>query len=461
MITLRKGVVVANKELDIVSADENYREYVCNDGETSILANVHPDDHHLLTEMAEALSSSDDKVSLCFRMCNAQGEYSWVSAGCQKIDDDNISLEIQDLTAAIENGVKVTELDYLTGLYNKKAITDYVRDKCANHKDTIVNLCILDIDNFKQINDTMGHAYGDKILKEVSSIILEVLGKDGRAGRIGGDEIMMVIEDVEEKTDLRVYLKGIRERVEASHKDENGLPQVTVSIGVGTFPLYVDNYDDLFNLADRMLYRAKNRGKNRYVIFNPDIHGKIINGELNESTVTINKATAVNKTKLVLESLEGLFDTNNEAIPTLLMKISATYELDEVYLFYEELKTSRYGFRRIADSGDATDKQIYKIVDSVSELNYAREADFDIKFNSNGVLVLDTPQNQLAKTIEPLKFFVDHDIRHAFIYKMQSTVYPGYIALYNTRELSRKMSQPDITDLTYLSKMIEIAIKTR
>ena len=459
MTTLRRGTVVSNKEFDIVSADDDYRASVCEDGSTSVFANVHPDDQHLLYEMVEALSS-EDKVSLCFRLCNKHGEYSWVSASCSNVEDDNIRLEIQDLTSTIEDGTKVTELDYLTGLYNKKVITDFARKECVERKN-VVNLCIVDIDNFKYINDTFGHSYGDQILKEVASIILEVLGNDGKAGRIGGDEMMMIIENVEEKTDLRVYLKGIRERVEASHMDSNGFPQVTVSIGVGTFPLYVENYDDLFNLADRMLYRAKSRGKNRYVIYNPDIHGKIVNGELDESVVAINNATAIDKTRLVLESLDGLFNTANEAISTLFMKMAATYELDEGYIFYRSIEKSVYGFKRISDSGDATDKKVYKIVDSVSDLSYVKEPDFDVKFNSNGVFVIDTPQNQLGKTDKPLEFFTTHEIKHAFIYKMQNPDVEGYIALYNIRDLSRKFPQPDITDLTYLSKMIEIALKTR
>ena len=460
MITLRNGLIIVNKELDIVSADEGYKEYVCEDGAASVFANVHPDDQHLLYEMVEALAS-DDKVPLCFRLCNKDGEYTWVSASCTNVEDSCIEMDLRDLTDSMANEARATERDYLTGLYNKKAITDYVKDLCENHSETIVNLCIVDIDNFKEINDTYGHAYGDKILREVSDIILEVLGKDGRAGRIGGDELMMVIENVEEKSELRVYLKGIRERVEASHKDEMGFPQVTVSMGIGTFPLYVQNYDDLFNLADRMLYRAKNRGKNRYVIYNPDIHGQIVNGELVESGIIFNKATAHDKTKLVLESIEGLFCTRNEAIPPLLMKIAATYELDEVYMYHSSLDSSYYGFKRIADSGNATEKNEFKIIESNKEAKYFDEAGFNAGFNSNGVYVIDIPKSQFAECPQALKFYEENGIKHAFLYRMQNLPFNGILAFYNTRELSRKLPQQDITDLTYLSKMIEIALKTR
>ncbi len=352
-------------------------------------------------------------------------------------------------------------MDYLTGLYNKKAITEYAKKKCNVDKDTLINLCVLDIDNFKQINDTFGHAYGDKILKEVAAIIQEVLGNDGRAGRIGGDELMLLIENVEDRGELRVYLKGIRERVEASHIDSNGFPQITVSMGVATFPTYVDNYDSLFNLADRMLYRAKNRGKNRYVIYNPDIHGSVVNGELDENTAPISSATAMDKTRLVLESLEGLFDTMNEAIPSLLMKISATYNLDEVYLFYKDIGKSFHGFKRVADSGDSAEKNVLKISESDSDMIYVAEPGFESNFNSNGVFVIDSPAMTLSRYPGAKNFFERHSIRHAFLYKMQNVPYDGFLAFYNTRELARKFPQPDITDLTYLSKMLEIALKPR
>ena len=365
-------------------------------------------------------------------------------------------------TNGISDGNNAIEEDYLTGLLNKKTITDLARGLCDPEGEKgIVNLCVLDIDNFKQINDSYGHSFGDKVLKEVSDIILGVLGNEGKAGRIGGDEIMMIIPDVEEKTELRVFLKAIRERVEATHHDDNGYPLVTVSMGIGTYPKFVSNYDELFNLADRMLYRAKSRGKNRYVIYNPDIHGQIVNGELDESTTVINRATVHDKTKLVMEGMDGLLFNNSESVSSMLMKIAATYDLDEVYVFYKDLTKSFYGHKRISDSGVNAEKRVYQIVDSASDISYVNEPGFLNRFNSNGVLVIDTPGTYLKGMPKAWEFYNEHNIKHAFLYRMTTASFEGYIAMYNTREISRKFPQPDITDLTYLSKMIEIALKTR
>lgn len=463
MVTFRDVVVITNSELDILSADDNYREYVCESSADTVFANVHPDDQHLLYEIVETLSVKPE-ASLCFRVCNKKGEYCWVSANCSQIlegEGENIRIELRDLSD-LDDGVKAVEIDYLTGLLNKKAITDYAKGLCApDGKRGIVNLCIIDIDNFKYINDTYGHSYGDRILKEVAAIIREALGENGKAGRIGGDELMMTIENVDDKGYLRVFLKGIRERVEATHIDENGYPMVTVSMGIGKFPDYVQSYDELFNLADRMLYRAKSRGKNRYVIYNPEIHGPIVNGQLDETAMTVSRATAIDKTRLVLEGMEGLLYADTESVSSMLMKIAATYDLDEVYLFYKDINKSFYGHKCASDSGNNAEKRIYQIVDSVSDIAYIMEPGLLNRFNSNGVLVIDSPGIVLKEFPKALEFFEKNGIKHAFLYRMIDAPFDGYIAMYNTRELSRKFPQPDITDLTYLSKMMEIALKSR
>ena len=123
MVTSKNVVVITNKELDIVSADDNYREFVCEDGADTVFANIHPDDQHLLYEMVETLSGKPE-VSLCFRVCNKKGDYSWVNAYCSKIkegEDENVRIELHDLSN-LEDGNKAIDIDYLTGLFNKKAI---------------------------------------------------------------------------------------------------------------------------------------------------------------------------------------------------------------------------------------------------------------------------------------------------------------------------------------------------
>ena len=462
MINYSTGQVVTDADLNLIKTNDGYLDFVSDGQANDFMSNVFLDDQHLLYETVERLEKKTSDI-LCFRMLKKSGEYTWVTARCSKDEADGymkITIDFQDISVLTQSEDR-NVLDEATGLLTKKAITDYAKAKCASVTDKVICLAILDVDNFKQVNDTRGHAFGDEVLLAVSEVIRNTLGSYGKAGRIGGDEILLVIELDNGKEELRPILRNIREKVEKLFFDEEGYPLITVSIGAADFPTYVDNYTDLFNLADRMLYRAKNRGKNRYVMYTPEIHGIVVNGTLKEEdNKAVNSASPRDKTKLVLETIDGFFGTMGEAISEEMAKIAATYELDEVYLFYKDLRKSVYGYKRL-ENIDLHGVKLSKIMEAESEISYVQESGFEQKFNGNGVFVVDVPQTQLHMSTKAREFFEEHGIKHAFIYKMQDMPCEGYIAFYNTRDLSRKYPQPDITDFTYLSKMIEIALKSR
>ena len=461
MIKYNTGALVLDTNLNVVDVTEGYLEYVPAGKEHSFLENVKIEDHHLIREMMDTLAD-ESRAEVCFRLLAKNGGHNWVTAMCERVPAGktyHAKVYFQDISI-IGNRNNTDEIDFGTGLLSKKAITDYAKEKCKDPNNRI-DLCIIDIDNFKQINDTKGHAFGDKILREVSEIIRSVVGNDGKAGRIGGDELMLVIENAEDKSSLRSYLKPIRESVESLYRDKDGFPIVTVSIGTANYPLYVDNYDALFNLADRMLYRAKNRGKNRYVMYNPDIHGQIIDGVLKEENRIVHDTTPQDRMKLMLGAMEGLFGEYQRIISDVLRDVLATYELDEGYIFLSDLSKSYYGFRRTEDTVLSDQNNVSRIVENVADISYVTTPDFDKLFNSNGVLVLDTPETQLSGVKHIQKIFIDKGISHAFFYKMNIDGNRGYVVFYNTRLLSRKFPQQDVTDFTYLGKMIEIALKSR
>ncbi len=462
MINYNTGTLVIDRNLNIVDATEGYLGYVPEGRDNHFIENIKEEDWHLVHEMVERLADQE-RADICFRLCDKNGEYNWVTALCERVpvdnDSFNIRISFQDISI-IGSGQKTLAVDFGTGLLSKQAITDYAKEMCKNPNNRI-DLCILDIDNFKQINDSKGHSFGDKVLREVSEIISGVIGDNGKAGRIGGDELMLVIESAEDKNKLRNYLKPIRESVENLYRDKDGFPVVTVSVGSANYPLYVDNYEALFNLADRMLYRAKNRGKNRYVMYNPDIHGKIIDGVLLEENKVVQDTPPQDKMKMMLGAMEGLFGDEQKTVEGILMDMLATYELDEGYIFINDLKKSYFGYRRTENTPLLGENSMGRIVESSLDIKYVTEPEFDKLFNSNGVLVIDSPEKMLSNTVAAKEVFSTKGIKHAFFYKLKNKGSEGYFVLYNTRDLSRKFPQSDITDFTYLGKMIEIALKTR
>lgn len=153
---------------------------------------------------------------------------------------------------------ELANTDYLTGLPNRRKI-----DQALHHalkRQQKISIIYLDIDHFKQINDTFGHTAGDEALKEFSNETLEVLGEKNMLGRWGGEEFMIILKnDLNEAT---IFAEKIRAHI-AEHRFET-IGSLTVSFGV-TELQEGDNLDTLLNRADKALYIAKNSGRNRVV----------------------------------------------------------------------------------------------------------------------------------------------------------------------------------------------------
>lgn len=167
-----------------------------------------------------------------------------------------------------------------TDLLNKKAITNYARkliDKRVGHKVTIA---IIDIDDFKSVNDTYGHMFGDEVLRDVAGILKKTVGRNGLCGRIGGDEMFIVMEHLEDDESIRTVFRTIKNNVSwLYHNDPRNINKITCSIGAASYPDDAKDLDTLFSIADKMLYLAKEKGKNRYIIYRPDLHERYILGE--------------------------------------------------------------------------------------------------------------------------------------------------------------------------------------
>lgn len=176
----------------------------------------------------------------------------------------------------IVNDKRKIERDSLTGVLTKGEISNYATRLIEVEKRQNISIAIADIDYFKRVNDTFGHMAGDELLKSVASIIETEVGNSGVVGRFGGDEFFIIFYDAYDMENCREILRSIKNTVNATYpQNTQNKPAVTLSIGCAAYPKDADNYVDLFFLADFALYRAKEKGRNRYVIFNKDLHGTI------------------------------------------------------------------------------------------------------------------------------------------------------------------------------------------
>ncbi len=179
--------------------------------------------------------------------------------------------------------------DSLTGLVDKADITRIAQERIDDRGLQGTTLAIVDIDYFKNVNDTYGHQFGDTVIKRVADIIATVVGNSGIAGRFGGDEFLIVFYNIEDEESLREHLRRIKQSVSASFPDK-GVDEntpLTLSFGTATYPKDASSYEDVFMLADYCLYIAKEKGRNRYVIYTPHKHGSF--DEIKVKTMTTKK----------------------------------------------------------------------------------------------------------------------------------------------------------------------------
>jgi len=182
-----------------------------------------------------------------------------------KIDKDTFILKstLVESTHKLFTLVKVTELsneielDPLTGIYRKGYLNEYL--KKILKEDRNFALVVLDIDNFKQINDTYGHLTGDRVLRDFVSLIKEHIRKSDFFARWGGEEFILLFEE-SSLDEAIIKVERIRKYIEEHSFDKVG--HITSSFGI-TCSQENDNVDKIFSRADKALYRAKSKGKNQ------------------------------------------------------------------------------------------------------------------------------------------------------------------------------------------------------
>ena len=169
--------------------------------------------------------------------------------------------EERNLSAKMEQKSK---LDPMTGLLNKYTI-EFLVDEYFKHmdKDNAAALLLVDMDHFKQINDTLGHLAGDMILADTATIIRRFFKEDAWCGRVGGDEFMIFVKDVKDMSTLLLQAEILRQEIAKTTQERNITIAIQASVGVAVSTAGFYDYAGIFAAADEALYQAKKEGRNK------------------------------------------------------------------------------------------------------------------------------------------------------------------------------------------------------
>lgn len=337
--------------------------------------------------------------------------------------------------------------DEMTGLLSKQTIIDYARNAIASKPEYTCYLCVMDIDDFKYVNDTYGHMFGDEVLITVADILKEAVGERGVVGRIGGDEMMIFLERIVDKADLKAILRSIRSNVEWAYKGMKEGFNLSCSIGAAACPADGQDYDTLFKIADKMLYRAKENGKNRYIIYTPEIHGDVLNTNQENAPVAEGKQPIKTKGKeqLMLELTEYFMFRMVWSIRVAIEEVGLAFGLKEINIFFDE---PVYTPHHWSATGQSSEDRY---------LMYAGTAQFRQLFDDNGLAVVNGLNSLQFSCREAYEILKEKKVTAAVIYRMDSGV-PGYVTFYKEDQVSRLWSESDKVYLNMIGKMIALTL---
>jgi len=239
-------------------------------------SHVHPEDIEELTHLMKDMRNGKSYEVIEVRIADARGRYRWckIRAAAQTDSQGRLLKAIgvlSDIDAekrASQELQEKAERDSLTGLYNRltsqQRIESYLKQKEPNENSAMF---IIDVDNFKQINDSYGHSFGDVVLQQVSSELQKLFRSGDIVARIGGDEFLIFMKDVREKEIVRARADKILQSFEHILWQNVRELHPSCSIGISFCPDDGSIFEDLFRRSDLALYNAKAQGKNRYKLY--------------------------------------------------------------------------------------------------------------------------------------------------------------------------------------------------
>ncbi|MFL8672587.1 diguanylate cyclase [Clostridioides sp. GD02404] len=199
-------------------------------------------------------------------------EWRWIRVQCSVIyDSDHNPIKtigvLKDITedkSKLEILINQAQRDPLTQLYNQRVSENFIQEYfCSSDKKTSDALLVIDIDDFKTVNDTFGHLEGNEVLVAVSKILLQNTCDKDIVARIGGDEFMIFIKSLTNDLVIKATNNILNDTSKIKVKDNH---KITLSIGIAFVNDSIKSYKDLFSKADKALYISKAAGKNRYSI---------------------------------------------------------------------------------------------------------------------------------------------------------------------------------------------------
>ncbi len=346
-----------------------------------------------------------------------------------------------------------SQKDLLTNCYNKISGEHLIAEKLKMNKDGIHAFFIIDIDNFKGVNDNLGHYFGDEVLREIAAGLKSVFREVDIVARIGGDEFIVFVENMSNielvKNKAEIILEVYKKTYSGEFKDYS----ISGSVGVALFPRDGYDYDSLYQNADKALSQAKIQGKNRYILYSSDLRvGTTRNVTKIENANRI--ASSFFDYDLISAVFNILYEHNgdNESIDLAMRYLCEKYGADRSYIFESLDEGKQY-----SNTFEYCKEGISSEIDSLKNVPGELFVDFVEKAHNNIIY-----SNDLRDTFEVDEAFelMARQGILSFIHAQvkRDGIMNFFIGLDDCTK-TRVWSEREINSLQYIGKMISIILQ--
>lgn len=260
-----------------------------------LYSRMHPDDLPLLKDMIQKhIDGVYPRIEIEFRLKNIMGQYIWVLfRGLARFDEDGNAIRIAgsqtDITIKKQHEAalyKAAYHDELTGIPNRSLFIDRLTQVIKREQhlgEKLSAVLFIDLDRFKYINDTMGHEFGDAVLKNVAQILLNNVRPIDTVARLGGDEFTVLLDSVENIEEAMQIAKRLLLNLNQSYEINGKDVFIASSIGLTVVGSSSISAQNILRNADLAMYEAKSTGKSRLAIFDSQHHQRLLSRMETES----------------------------------------------------------------------------------------------------------------------------------------------------------------------------------
>lgn len=357
--------------------------------------NIHRDDMPIFLKLMAETAAGVPYNEGEFRIRNLDDSYLWCrvritpqfSGQKRPIKAIGVIIDIDSEKRQKQALIDQAQRDTLTGLYNKATINALVDQHMKKRTDEGYEaLMIIDIDHFKDVNDTYGHLCGDSLLASAATVLKNIVLTKGLVGRIGGDEFLIYLSDVTDETSIENLAQSILCALHTITPDK-GEPPITCSIGVAFSTAGICDYLTLFKHADQALYLKKKNGRCGFEFYETELATENISasaiGSMEDDMAGATFAQYAFKTLYKTRDIES-------SVNSLIEIIGNSYDVCRVYIFEssEDGSTCSNTFEWCADGIESQIKNLQNLSYLENLGDYCRNFSTDGVFYCNDITTL-------------------------------------------------------------------------